>query len=81
MLADVEHFDDAGDLQHGADAGAGGGVRGSLPKMRTLPVVGEASPSMRRTAVVFPAPLGPSSATTSPGWRDSERPSSAVVEP
>ena len=32
MLADAERFGSAADLEHGAGAGAGGGLRGSLPK-------------------------------------------------
>jgi len=38
-----------------------------MPKRRTVPDVGLRVPSMRLIEVVFPAPLGPSIATTSPG--------------
>ena len=42
------------------------GLVGSPPNTRVLPELGCMSPSNSFTAVVLPAPLGPSSATTWP---------------
>jgi len=41
--------------------------RGAAPQMRTLPRPGRENPARMRSSVVFPDPLGPSSAHRSPG--------------
>src|SRR5689334_3054942 len=41
-------------------------MRGLRPNTATWPESGLVSPSIRRTAVVFPAPFGPSTASSSP---------------
>ena len=81
VLADAQHLRHAGDLQHGADAGAGVGVAGIAAEHAGGAGVGEMRPSSRRTAVVFPAPLGPSRATTSPARSSMEKLSRAVICP
>src|SRR5580704_13664698 len=48
---------------------------------RTAPRVGFVSSAARRSRVVFPAPLGPRSATNSPGRISSETPRNAASEP
>ena len=45
--------------------------------MRTAPEVGSTSPSSTFRSVVFPHPLGPVMATTSPGSTRNDNPSSA----
>ncbi len=55
--------------------------RGSAPKRRARPDVGLARPSIRETAVVFPAPFGPRTASTSPGMARRLTRSSAVTAP
>ena len=48
---------------------------------RTLPLVGVERRAAMRNSVVFPAPLGPSRATNSPGEISSETPRRARSEP
>jgi hypothetical protein len=45
---------------------------GDMPNKRADPLSGRSSPSSSEMAVVFPAPLGPSSASNSPGHRQRE---------
>lgn len=45
----------------------------SCPPTRIVPVVGRTIPTMLRSVVVFPAPLGPTSPSTSPGATRNER--------
>src|SRR5436190_8061409 len=54
---------------------------GSRPSTRTAPAVGRRYPSSVSTVVVFPAPLGPSRASTSPAPADNEIPSTGVTSP
>ena len=54
---------------------------GVPPKISTVPEVGLPRPSMMSMVVVFPAPLGPRNATTSPGWIVSVMPSTARTDP
>ena len=44
----------------------------STPSIEMRPAVGRINPASIRIVVVLPAPFGPSSATTSPPWTDSE---------
>src|SRR5271156_2397407 len=60
-------------------AGAGCGAAAVLKK--TEPRVGFISRAAMRSRVVFPAPLGPSSATNSPARISRETPRSAAREP
>ena len=46
---------------------AGRASCGVAPSTVTVPVVGSTSPPTRRSSVVLPLPLGPSTVTTSPG--------------
>jgi len=45
------------------------------------PASGARNPATRRKVVVLPQPEGPSSATSSPGFTSSERPSTAATSP
>ena len=54
---------------------------GAPPKSRASPALGRVSPVSRLTAVVLPAPFGPSSAVTCPGWSDSDTSVSAATRP
>src|SRR6266550_2579807 len=54
-------------------------LRTEMPSTRTSPWLGARMPPMIRLAVVLPAPLGPRSATISPGWTWNETSSSASV--
>src|SRR5919204_1691870 len=45
-----------------------GSSRTETPSTKTSPSLGARIPPMMRLAVVLPAPLGPRSATISPGW-------------
>ena len=54
---------------------------GLPPKIFTSPDVAWLSPNSKRTAVVLPAPLGPSKATTSPAWSWREKRSRAICPP
>ena len=47
-------------------------VRRSWPSMRTRPLHGSKNRTSRFTRVVFPAPVGPTIATTSPGRASSD---------
>ena len=58
-----------------------GCVRASYPPMRAVPSVGARSVARQRSAVVFPAPLAPSSAYTSPGATRSDKPRTAAKSP
>src|SRR5687767_1260835 len=51
------------------------------PSRCTAPEVGAISPASMRSAVVLPAPLGPSSAKISPGFSSNETSSTAVRSP
>ena len=51
------------------------------PAMSTLPIEGRESEARMRRKVVLPAPLGPSSATNSPGWTSKSSPRSTVFRP
>jgi hypothetical protein len=51
----------------------------SRPSNRMLPARAGVSPRIERSVVVLPAPLWPSSATTSPAATESETPKSACV--
>ena len=50
-----------------------------MPSTRALPESGRSSVASTRTAVVFPAPLGPSTPSTVPSGTVSDSPSSARV--
>jgi hypothetical protein len=52
-----------------------------LPSNATLPVSGRCSPAMQRKSVVFPAPLAPRIATSSPAAAEKDTSSSASVPP
>ena len=54
---------------------------GSRPSTRTWPLVGRRNPSRVSTVVVLPAPLGPSSASTSPGATENDTWSTAMRSP
>src|SRR5690349_4146568 len=54
---------------------------GSRPRISMVPPSGRMKPSHISTVVVLPAPLGPSSASTSAWWTSRLRPDTAVVEP
>ena len=56
------------------------GTCGSRPSTRTCPWVGGSAVASRRSSVVLPAPLGPSSPVT-PGSRSRSTPASARVAP
>jgi len=56
-------------------------ARGSCPNTRASPVSGRVSPSSMSTVVDFPAPLGPSRATTSPGAITRSRSATASTVP
>ena len=58
-----------------------GWVRASNPAMRAVPDDGSRSVARQRSAVVFPAPLAPSSAYTSPASTRSERSCTAWKSP
>src|SRR5262245_24868388 len=51
----------------------------SWPSSATDPASASVSPVRQRKSVVLPAPLGPSTATNSPGSAVKETPSSAVM--
>jgi hypothetical protein len=53
----------------------------SSPSNTTLPRRAGVRPRIARSVVVLPAPLGPSSATTSPAATPSETPNSTCVSP
>ena len=53
----------------------------SWPATRAVPPSGASSVARMRTVVVFPAPFGPSSASTSPGWTCRSMPFSTRVSP
>ena len=52
-----------------------------LPRKLTRPLVGSYTPVMQLKAVVFPAPLGPMSATISPWSTSSDRSLTATTPP
>ena len=52
----------------------------SSPPRQTPPAVGCSSPATSRSSVVLPEPLGPTTATNSPGWTSKSSPSSAFIE-
>ena len=54
---------------------------GSVPSTRTSPAVRIRKPSRISIVVVFPAPLGPSRASTSPGCATKPMPSSTSRDP
>src|ERR1700761_7640227 len=54
---------------------------GSMPKTRATPASGRTRPINSRTIIVLPAPLGPSSATTSPARTSKSRSATAFVRP
>src|SRR6476661_7724511 len=54
---------------------------GSSPSTRTVPSVGSSSPVISRTAVVFPAPLGPITPTIRPGSMSRSTSDRATVSP
>ena len=56
-------------------------VAARSPSKRTLPASARTKPQMTLNSVVFPAPLGPMTPTTSPGATVSETSSSAVRPP
>src|SRR5688572_16230991 len=56
-------------------------VTGSSPRTRTDPPSGRRNPAMVSTVVVLPAPLGPSSATTSPASARKDTLATAVRSP
>ncbi len=56
-------------------------AEGVWPKIRIRPASGVVSPSSMSTVVDLPAPLGPSSATTSPGAMVNSTPSTAASWP
>ena len=51
------------------------------PPMSTVPESGTSNPATTLSTVVFPDPLGPSNATTSPSTRDTDAPATARVSP
>lgn len=53
----------------------------SSPQTSALPASGRSSVARTRTAVVFPAPLGPRTPSTVPGRAASSAPARAVVSP
>jgi len=60
---------------------AGGEPAGNPPSTDTWPALGVASPTARFSNVDFPAPFGPTSATTCPPGIANVQSRSAVVEP
>ncbi len=56
-------------------------ARGCRPITSTVPAVGSVRPRIMSSVVVFPAPFGPSSATTSPAPIVRSMSSTAVMEP
>ncbi len=52
-----------------------------MPSMCSVPASGRSRVATARTNVVFPAPFGPSSATTRPGLTTRSSPASAWVLP
>ena len=56
-------------------------VSGGSPSTSIVPAVGWSSPAIRRSSVVFPLPLGPSSVTTCPAATDRSIGPSASVSP
>ena len=58
------------------------GPRRRTPSSSTVPASGRSKPAMRRSVVVFPQPLGPSSASNSPGANvEIERRATAATAP
>src|SRR5438034_815336 len=55
--------------------------RGALPSKRTWPELTGSNPDSARSMVVFPAPFGPSSATTSPAATLKSIPCSTQILP
>jgi hypothetical protein len=55
--------------------------RRALPLMRTSPASGRSRPAIIPTVVLSPAPLGPSSPTTSPAPTLNETSDTAVMAP
>src|SRR6185369_9428392 len=60
---------------------SGGSAVTSSPPTRILPRSGVSKPAIRRSAVVLPLPLGPSSASTSPALTSRDRPRRTAWEP
>src|SRR3954451_17187481 len=60
---------------------AGGFVVTSASPMAIRPASGRSSPAIRRSVVVLPAPVGPSSTTNSPSLMSRSRASTATVSP
>ena len=57
------------------------GAPAGSPSTRASPPDGRTRPHAIFTSVDFPAPLGPSSPTSSPGWTSRSTPASAAVAP
>src|SRR5690348_11301378 len=53
----------------------------SCPPIAIRPPSGFSSPAIRRSVVVLPAPVGPSSTTNSPSWMMRSTPLTAVMSP
>ena len=64
-----------------ASASMGDPIRAGFPSMRISPPSGGYTPEMILMRVDFPAPLSPSSASTSPGRTPTETRSTAVRPP
>jgi len=60
---------------------ARGSVTGSCPATRTVPWSGTSRVARTSSSVVLPAPLGPTSAVTSPGGASRSSPSTATTSP
>ena len=60
---------------------AGGSIVTSSPSSRTRPASARTVPASTRSAVVFPEPFGPTSATTRPGSSSRSNPSRAWTPP
>ena len=60
---------------------ASGAPAGSAPSTRTSPASAVAKPVQTSTVVDFPAPFGPSRASTEAGASVRSSPSTAVTEP
>ena len=54
---------------------------GRARRARSMPLVGDRKPAIRRKVVVLPQPLAPRSETSSPAWTESERSSRTLVVP
>ena len=77
---DRSRISDAG-LQHRADGPSAIASAGVMPNSETVPASGGNSPSTMSIVVDLPAPLGPSSATVSPGAIEMPTPRTACTGP